>query len=115
MSKTIDYYSPEDGVQLVRADRVDSVAADWHMPGWLPESELVILGGDGGAGKTQIAMDWVATLSNSGTRRGVFPDGTPAQDGSALIWSCEDDWNRVLKPRLDAAGPITGKFTLLVT
>ncbi|WP_155027721.1 AAA family ATPase [Burkholderia pseudomallei] len=104
MSKVIDYASPEDGVQIVRADMVDSVASDWHMPGWLPESELVILGGDGGAGKTQIAMDLVATLSNSGTRFGVFPDGTPAQRGSALIWSCEDDWNRVLKPRLDAAG-----------
>ncbi len=104
MSKVIDYASPEDGVLVVRADEVESIASDWHMPGWLPESELVILGGDGGAGKTQIAMDWVATLSNSGTRHGVFPDGTPAQRGSALIWSCEDDWNRVLKPRLDASG-----------
>ncbi|AEG71176.1 hypothetical protein RSPO_m00537 (plasmid) [Ralstonia solanacearum Po82] len=44
-------------MQVVRADEVESVASDWHMPGWLPESELVILGGDGGAGKTQIAMD----------------------------------------------------------
>lgn len=104
MSKVIDYASPEDGVALYRADEVDSIASDWHMKGWLPEGELVILGGDGGAGKTLIAMDWAATLSNSGTHRGVFFDGTPAQRGSALIWSCEDDWNRVLKPRLDAAG-----------
>jgi putative DNA primase/helicase len=104
MSKVIDYASPDDGVELLRADKVDSIASDWHMEGWLPDGELVILGGDGGAGKTLIAMDWVATLSNSGTRYGVFSDGTEAQRGSALIWSCEDDWNRVLKPRLDAAG-----------
>ena len=104
MSKVINYASPEDGVELVRADEVDSVASDWHMKGWLPEGELVILGGDGGAGKTLIAMDWAATLSNSGTDRGIFPDGTHAQYGSTLIWTCEDDWRRTLKPRLDATG-----------
>lgn len=104
MSKVIDYAAPEDGVELHRADKVDAAASDWHMKGWLPDGELVILGGDGGAGKTLIAMDWIATLSNSNTRRGIFPDGTPAQHGSALIWSCEDDWSRVLKPRLEAAG-----------
>jgi putative DNA primase/helicase len=104
MSKVIDYASPEDGVELVCADEVASVASDWHMKGWLPEGELVILGGDGGAGKTLIAMDWAATLSNSGTDRGLFPDGTQAQYGSTLIWTCEDDWRRTLKPRLDAAG-----------
>ena len=104
MSQVINCASFEDGIELKRADGVDSLASNWHMKGWLPEGELVIWGGDGGAGKTWIAMDWVATLSNSGTDLGVFSDGTEAQRGSALIWSCEDDWNRVLKPRLDAAG-----------
>lgn len=104
MSKVINYASFEEGVELHRADTIDSVASNWHIKGWLPEGELVILGGDGGAGKTLIAMDWVATLSNSDTDLGIFPDGSPAQRGSALIWSCEDDWERVLKPRLDAAG-----------
>ena len=104
MSKVIDYASEDDGVQLHRADRVDSLVSNWLMPGWLPEGELVILGGDGGAGKTLIAMDWVAALSNGGTRRGTFSDGTEAPSGCALIWSCEDDKNRVLKPRLEAAG-----------
>lgn len=104
MSKVINFASSEDRVELRRADRIDSVSSDWHIKGWLPEGELVILGGDGGAGKTLIAMDWVATLSNSDNDGGVFFDGTPAQRGSSLIWSCEDDWKRVLKPRLDAAG-----------
>lgn len=104
MSKVIDYAFGEDGVELHRADRMDSLASNWLMKGWLPEGELVILGGDGGAGKTLIAMDWVATLSNGGTHRGIFSDGTEAQPGCALIWSCEDDRNRVLKPRLEAAG-----------
>jgi putative DNA primase/helicase len=103
MSKVIDNASPSDGVLLIRADKVDSVASEWHMKGWLPEGELVILGGDGGAGKTLIAMDWIATLSNAGTKRGIFPDGSQARRGSSLIWSCEDDWQRTLKPRLDAA------------
>lgn len=104
MSKVINYRSPEEGVELRRADEVESIASNWHIQGWLPAGEFVILGGDGGAGKTLIAMDWVATLSNADTRHGVFFDGTKAQRGSSLIWSCEDDLNRVLKPRLDAAG-----------
>ena len=103
MSNVIDCASRDDGVELHRADMVDSLASNWLMPGWLPEGELVILGGDGGAGKTLIAMDWVAALSNGGTRRGIFSDGTEAPRGRALIWSCEDDKNRVLKPRLEAA------------
>ena len=104
MSNVIDCVSRDDGVELHRADMVDSLASNWLMPDWLPEGELVILGGDGGAGKTLIAMDWVAALSNGGTRRGIFSDGTEAPRGCALIWSCEDDKNRVLKPRLEAAG-----------
>lgn len=104
MSKAINYTSINDGVELRRADTVDSLASNWHMEGWLPEGELVILGGDGGEGKTLIAMDWIATVSNGGTDRGIFSDGTEAQRGSSLIWSCEDDWNRALKPRLEAAG-----------
>ncbi|MDX3907694.1 MAG: AAA family ATPase [Pigmentiphaga sp.] len=104
MSQVIHYATPEDGVELIRADDVPSRASDWLMKGCWPEGELVILGGNGGSGKTLIAMDLVATLSNSGTRCGKFPDGTPARHGAALIWSCEDDWQRTLMPRLDAAG-----------
>lgn len=71
---------------------------------WLYQDRISVgtisaLAGRGGTGKTTWAVDIVAQLS-TGKLAGEFY-GTPR---NCLIWSGEDPWDKVLVPRLIAAG-----------
>ena len=84
---------------IVRGDAVTIAPVDWLWNGWLAAGKLHLLGGQPGTGKTTIALALAATLASGGR----WPDGTPAQRGSVVIWSGEDDPSDVLAPRLRAA------------
>jgi hypothetical protein len=95
--------TPADSVelQLAKGSQFKMQRVEWLWPGWLARGKLHILGGGKGAGKSTLGFDVLAQLT---TRRGKFPDGTPAPLGDVLIWSGEDDIEDTILPRLAVAG-----------
>lgn len=92
--------TPPSAVKLVCAADVAPKPVDWLWPGWLPLSMLAILAGNGGTGKTTLALT-IAAAVTTGAR---FPDGSTAPRGDVLIWTGEDAIAEVLVPRLQEAG-----------
>jgi len=92
--------STPDGVVLTRGSDIKPEAVDWLWGDWLARGKLAILAGPPGQGKTTIAMAMVATVTSGGK----WPDATQCDQGTALIWSGEDDPSDTLVPRLMAAG-----------
>lgn len=90
----------QERVDMLRAADVRMEEIDWLWPGWLARGKLHLLAGDGGAGKTTLALAMASTIS----RGGQWPDETCAAAGNVLVWSGEDDIADTLVPRLAAAG-----------
>ncbi|TYT27258.1 AAA family ATPase [Luteimonas viscosa] len=90
----------ESGVQLLRASDIQPKAIDWAWQGYLARRMLTLIAGNGGTGKTTLALSLAATIS----RGGKWPDGTTAPVGNVIIWSGEDAIAEVLVPRLREAG-----------
>jgi putative DNA primase/helicase len=87
-------------VKLTSADSISPQPIEWMWPGWIARGRLHILAGQPGSGKTTLALAFAAIISE----RGLWPDGSCAQQGNVVIWSGEDDPADTLVPRLAAAG-----------
>lgn len=87
-------------LQLVKADTLKPEPIRWIWPGWLAAGKLHVLAGAPGCGKTTIGLQIISTI----TRGGYWPNGARAPQGSALVWSGEDDPRDTLVPRLIASG-----------
>ncbi|MGH8597491.1 MAG: AAA family ATPase [Gammaproteobacteria bacterium] len=89
------------GVSLVCATDIRVEPIRWIWPGWLAGSKLHVLAGPPGSGKTTIALDLAAKVTNGG----MWPDGARCErTGQVLVWSAEDSASDTLVPRLRAAG-----------
>jgi hypothetical protein len=87
---------------VVRLDEVTPLAVEWLWPGWIPRGTLTLLDGNPGVGKSTLALDLAARL----TRRLAMPrcEGQTSEPAGVLLLSAEDDLERTIRPRLDAAG-----------
>ncbi len=72
----------------------------WLWPGRFPRGKVTIIAGMPGVGKSLGTIDVASRVS----RGAAFPDGSPCEQGEALILSAEDDAKDTIGPRLDAAG-----------
>ena len=97
---TVALRGSEPEVTLIRAADVQAKPVDWLWEGWLARSMLHILAGDGGTGKTTLALSLAAAVSQGGR----LPDGTKSAQGNVLFWTGEDALAEVLIPRLQEAG-----------
>ncbi|MCI4567213.1 AAA family ATPase [Lysobacter sp. CFH 32150] len=99
---TVEPETDEDAptVQLICAADIQPKSIQWLWKGWLARGMLHILAGDGGTGKTTAMLSVAAAI----TKGGKLPDGSTAPVGNVLIWTGEDDVERVLVPRLAEAG-----------
>jgi hypothetical protein len=77
---------------------------EWLWPSWIPLRAVSLLDGDPGLGKSTLTIDWTARAS----RGWAWPPaagGVPvAEPVGVLLLSAEDDPERTIRPRLDAAG-----------
>ena len=85
---------------LKPATEVHAQNIDWTWRHRLGRRMLHLIAGHPGTGKSTIAFDWAAKITSGGT----FPGGAVAPVGKVAIWSGEDDYAQVIKPRLMAAG-----------
>ena len=76
---------------------VEAKATEWLWKNWLPLGKLVLFAGEGGTGKTNIAMSIASTISTGGS----FPDGAKCEvPRKVLIYSSEDSVHDSIKPRI---------------
>mgnify|MGYP000099488855 CR=1 FL=1 len=83
---------------------------EWLWPGRFALGAYSRIDGDPGLGKSQIAIDMAARV----TRGADWPvdDDAKAEVGSVILISAEDDPERVIVPRLKAAGADLGRVHL---
>jgi putative DNA primase/helicase len=93
-----DRMTQPDHLNLIHAANVVPQPVRWLWDGWLARGKLHILAGAPGTGKTTLALELGAILTNGSK----WPDGSPAPQGNVLIWSGEDDITDTLAPRLVA-------------
>jgi hypothetical protein len=78
------------------ASEINARPVDWLWPGLLALGELAILEGDPGLGKSFLALDLCARLSNGRP----WPDGPPAPAAASVYLSGEDSDEATVGPRL---------------
>jgi putative DNA primase/helicase len=87
-------------VELVQGATLTPEPIAWLWDGWLARGKAHVFGGSPGAGKTTLALSLAATITSGG----VWPDGSAAPIGNAVVWSGEDCPRDTLAPRLIASG-----------
>ncbi len=95
---------------LTPMSNVEPRPVEWLWPGMIPLGKLTILGGNGGVGKSTLALDIAARV----TRGAELPDGgSKAPRGTVFVIAAEDDAADTVRPRLDAAGADVAKVQLI--
>ena len=92
-------------VELTCAAEIPPQPINWLWNGWIAAGKFHILAGAPGTGKTTIALNLAATVSNGGLGQGScsWPGQSFAPKGKVLIWSGEDGIEDTIVPRLIAA------------
>jgi hypothetical protein len=97
-------------VTLLQGSQIQARPITWLWDGYLPSGKLTLLAGAGGTGKSTIAFNLAATITNAG----IWPDGTRSNlAGNVLIWSSEDDPADTIKPRLMAVGANENRYGII--
>lgn len=98
---------------LCMAD-IEAQEVAWLWKPYIPKGKLTLLEGDPGQGKTWLALQLAAIVSNGWPWPGT--DGNPSGDGipeNVLYLTAEDGPADTLRPRLDAAGADPARVFLL--
>ena len=96
---TLIQNSSTTAIDIVSLDQIAMEPIDWLIKNWLPLGKLVLLAGQAGTGKTQLAISIAANLSAGST----LVDGSQHPPSNVLIWTGEDDASTVIVPRFKAA------------
>jgi RecA-family ATPase len=90
---------------------IPSESISWLWPGRIPLGKLTLFCGDPGLGKSLVALDCAARV----TQARDWPDGAPGMElpGSVLLLSAEDDPADTQRPRLEAAGAEITKVRII--
>ena len=102
-AKALDDYLAATDAEMGFEDLADTVTENivWLWEHRFLRGKINIIAGEGGEGKTTIALA-VAAAKTSG---GAYPDGKPSgEPGRVLIVAAEDGAADTIKPRLIAAG-----------
>jgi putative DNA primase/helicase len=91
---------PTTKLILTNGASIRPVNVSWAWRHWLQYNAFNLLAGQSTAGKSTVALSFSATI----TTGGLWPDGTPAQQGCVLFWSGEDGIDDTLLPRFLASG-----------
>ena len=99
---------------LISAKGMKERAAEWLVPNYIPLGNVTIFEGDGGGGKTAMAIEVVAKVSR-GDRLFFDQSNDPPVMGGSMILAAEESYGSVLRPKLRLAGADLGKVFFLPT
>lgn len=91
---------PRRGYQICTFADIQAAEIRWYWSNLLARGKVVLVGGDPGASKTSLAIDWAARLT-TGT---PFPGEIDAAVGEVVLLSYEDDPADTLLPRFLECG-----------
>lgn len=95
------YVKSQTFLRTKLASAINPQPIDWLVENALPMGEIAVLAGSPGIGKSQIAIAIASAVTNDAKR---LPDGSTSDiAGTVLILANEDDAERTIIPRLDAA------------
>ena len=83
------------------ANEYEPMAIDWLVDESIPLGTMVVIAGEPGLGKSQIAIRFAAAVT---TGKGLPNEQPYTTIGSVIILANEDDAERTIRPRLEAAG-----------
>lgn len=95
--------------QAIRLADVESEQVEWLWEDYLPQKELTLLAGDGGVGKSYLAM----AICKAVTLGQALPGGTARPPADVLFVTDEDHVSRTMKPRAEKLGLDQSKFHVL--
>jgi RecA-family ATPase len=98
------------GLVTQRVSDIEPEPIDWLVEDAIPLGMLVVIGGQPGLGKSQIAIKLAAGVT---TGIGLPDDSNFDRLGSVIILANEDDAARTIRPRLDAAGADISKVHIV--
>lgn len=84
--------------QFRTLDTVTTATTHWLVKDWIPEGFVTLFTGREGIGKSTLVVDIAARFT-----RGELDGQTPESPRKVLYVASEDDYSRVLSPRLKAA------------
>lgn len=99
----------DEELGLVSADSIEPEPIRWEWANRVAKGKLNLVAGEGGDGKSQIAIAVIAAITSGGK----FPDGSgPALPGTCFILAAEDGARDTIVPRLIAAGADRSKVKI---
>lgn len=99
------FHTPNRSLQVTCAASVESKNTIFFLPeDWLPIGEVTLLAGAPATGKGQITCAIAARMTQGGNHPSWPGEEKSPGWGKVLIWSSEDDLQRVIRPRLEAVG-----------
>ncbi len=101
--------SEERIARLVSTSAIRPVETEYVVAPYVPRGEATWFEGTTKSGKTMVALDVAARVSN-GT---AFITGVPIERANVAILTCEDDPARTIVPRLIAAGADLARVSIL--
>jgi len=104
-----DYHDiqPADEImRLLPCSSIQTSDIQWLWPNRIPQGMFSLLVGDPGIGKSFLTCCMAAVISSGGN----WPDGTAAPSGSVFMLCDEDDFGKVIVPRLISNGANTSKI-----
>ena len=99
----------QDAPVLVKLSTVKPSPITWVRPRTWPRGKLSIVAGDPGLGKSFLALDAAARISQGAE----WPEGGKAPRGNVVILTAEDALSDTVRPRLDAMGANANKIIAL--
>jgi putative DNA primase/helicase len=90
---------------LINCGNIQTTEIAWLWPNRIPSGMFNLLVGDPGIGKSFLTCYMSAVISTGGN----WPDGTAAPSGSVFLFCDEDDFSKVVVPRLMSNGANTSK------
>ncbi len=105
----------QENIKLSRLSEIQERPAEWLIAGYIPRSQITLLCGDGGCGKTSIWANLAAAVSTG--KKSIFEEQVPfdihREPADVLFFSGEDSVETVLKSRLEKAGVDASRIMLL--
>jgi RecA-family ATPase len=120
MSRNVTVRTAQRTLEVRWGNEVQTTPIDWLWDGWLPRGVVAVLDGDPGLGKSSLALDLIARITTGrefpnrelGTRNAEL--GTATRDPRCcVVVAMEDSIDKVVKPRLEAAGANVGWVAFL--
>lgn len=111
-----NYYGPlTENAILEKTSELPIEEIDWLIPGWLALGEEHVLAGMPQFGKGFLVCTLTARISNPDNHHAWLPESRLSQGGRVVIVNKEDSAEKVLNPRLKAAGACRDNVSIIRT